>query len=113
MDVKNNTEFDINWLRSKGFIGNWDTGDEVDPADPEKSEVFTYRELMDYEGYKEIKVFIAIDIVIPGTSRIYFQYRNSHNSLKHREYNGDIMSKEMLILLLKAIYPELAKKFAK
>ena len=113
MGIKNNTEFDIDWLRGKGFIGNWDTGDEVDPADPEKSDRFTYRELMDYDGYKEIKVSIIIDLVIPGASRIYFQYRNSHGGLKHREYNGDIMSKEMLISLLDVIYPELAKKFAK
>lgn len=109
MDITNKTEFDVKWLRQMGFIGNWDIGDEVDPADPEKSDRFTYRELMDYDGYKEIKVLIVIDLVIPAASRIYFQYCNSHGTLQHREYVGDIMSRDMLILLLEAIYPELAK----
>ncbi len=110
MGVKNNTEFDIDWLRSKGFVGNRDTGDEVDPACPEKSETFRYRELMDYEGYKEIKILIEIDLRIPAVSSILYHY-NPFGSLKTREYNGDITSKEMLILLLEAICPEYVKKF--
>lgn len=108
MDIKNNTEFDIKWLRQKGFVGENDCSESVIPR---KSEVFRYKELMDYDGYKEIKVLITLDLVRPTTSRICFQYCDSHGSLKHREYNGDIMSPEMLILLLEAISPELAKKF--
>ena len=106
MDIKNKTEFDVKWLRQMGFVGE---NDCIESVIPRKSEVFRYRETMDYEGYKEIKVLITIDLVIPAASRIYFQYCNSHGTLQHREYVGDIMSRDMLILLLEAIYPELAK----
>lgn len=34
--MKNNTYFDIDWLRQKGFVGNCDTGDEVERARPRK-----------------------------------------------------------------------------
>ena len=108
--MKNNTKFDIDWLRQKGFIGNRDTGDEVDPACPEESEIFRYRELMDYEGCKEIKILIVIDLVIPTASSITYHF-NPRGSLKSREYSGDITSPEMLIKLLEIIYPELATKF--
>lgn len=108
--MKNNTKFDIDWLRQKGFVGNWDTGDEIDPADPKKSDRFCYREIMDYEGYKEIKILIIIDLLIPSASNITYHFI-PHGSLKTREYNGDITSPEMLIKLLEIIYPELAAKF--
>ena len=108
--MKNNTYFDIDWLRSKGFVGNYDTGDEVDPACPEKSEIFRYRELMDYEGYKEIKILIVIDLAIPPASGITYHY-NPHGSLKTREYNGDITTKEELIKLLEVICPEYVERF--
>ena len=107
--MKNNTKFDIDWLRQKGFVGNCDIGDEVNSACPEKSETFRYREIMDYEGYKEIKIFIVIDLALPSASNITYHFI-SHGILKRREYNGDITSPEMLIKLLETIYPELATK---
>lgn len=109
MGVKNNTEFDVKWLRQKGFVGNTDGSDSVIPLE---SNVFGYSERMRYEGHMEIKVLITIDLVIPASSRIFYQYHNSHGKLQKCEYNGEIMSKGKLILLLEAIYPELAKKFA-
>ena len=98
MGIKNNTDFDVKWLRQNEFLGN-------------ESGTFRYRELMDFNGSKEIKVLITIDLETPSVSRIFFQYCDSHGYLEHCEYIGEIMSKEKLILLLDAIYPELAKKF--
>jgi hypothetical protein len=111
MSLKNNTKFDIDWLRRKGFIGNCDIGDEVDPACPEKSERFRYRETMDFDGYKEIKISITLDLVIPSSSRVYYNYID-HGYLKTKEYSGAISSKDELVALLNVMCPELAVNFA-
>jgi len=98
MSWRNNTDFDVKWLRQNEFLNN-------------ESGMFRYRELMDFNGSKVIKVLITIDLEIPSVSGIFFQYCDSHGHLEHCEYNGEIISKKKLILLLKAIYPDLAKKF--
>lgn len=83
MDIKNKTEFDIDWLRQKGFVGNKDCSESVIHR---KSEVFGYREFMNFIGRREIKVLITIDLVIPVASRIFFQYCDSYGCLKRCEY---------------------------
>lgn len=97
--MKNKTEFTTEWLRIAGFIGN------MDDIQKDESDVFSYRELMDYNGIKEIKIHIVIDLVVPTASRILFQYvKNGY--LKEKSYKGEITSPKVLGKLLDIIYPE-------